>query len=117
MRIGKISYLHNQSSFPFQIIHKRLKINKMKSIKSIILVLSVLFLGLTSCGGGSKTNDTHTHDDGSVHQDHSTETAKPAEQESFKVEADTLTSTANPAHEHGDDAHGHDHGDGNVHKH
>lgn len=87
----------------------------MKSSKIIILVLSVLFLGLTSCGGGSKKNGTHTHDDGPVHRDHSTETVKPTEQESFKAEADTLTSTANPAHEHGDGSH--DHGDGKVHKH
>lgn len=88
----------------------------MKSIKSIISALMVLlFLGLTSCGGGIKKNSdgTHTHDDGSLHQDHATE-ASPAEQESFKVEADSTVTTANPAHDHD---HGHDHGDGKTHKH
>lgn len=59
----------------------------MKSFKSIIIaVFSILFLGLASCGGGTKKQDTHTHGDGSVHDDHATEqVAKPSGQETFKV--------------------------------
>lgn len=83
----------------------------MKSYKTIIAILfSVFFLGLTSCGGGTKksSEDTHVHDDGSVHKNHADDAAKPTEQESFKVAADSTTTTTNPAH---------DHGDGKKHKH
>jgi len=93
----------------------------MKSIKSItIFLFSVILLCLTSCHGGTKQNSdgTHTHEDGSVHQDHGMDEAnKPKKQESFKVEADSTTTTANPAHEHGDDGETHVHGDGKPHKH
>lgn len=87
-------------------------------MKSIITILfSVFFLGLVSCGGTkSDAEGTHTHDDGSVHDSHDAgETVKPTEQESFKVKADSTTSTANPAKDHSDEAH--DHGDGKTHKH
>lgn len=88
----------------------------MKSI--ITVIFSVFFLGLVSCGGGAKNNEdgTHTHDDGSVHGSHDEDKSpKPTEQESFKVEADSTTLTANPAQDHSDEAH--DHGDGKTHKH
>jgi len=88
----------------------------MKSIKSTAIILcSLFFLGLTACGGGSNRQGTHTHDDGSVHDDHTTEeVAKPTPQESFKVAADSTTTTTDPAHGHD---HGHDHGDGKPHTH
>ncbi len=82
-------------------------------------LFSALLLGFASCGGGAKTNGhgTHTHEDGTVHQDHSVDEAtRPSEQESFRVEADSTTCTANPAHHH-EDGHTHDHGDGKPHKH
>lgn len=91
----------------------------MKSIKSIISIFTVLFfLGLTSCGGGTKKScdGTHTHEDGSTHHDHATEAAQPAEQESFNVEADSTATTTDPAHDH-DHGHDHDHSDGKAHKH
>ena len=88
----------------------------MKFSKSIITILfSIVFLVLTSCGGDKKKNNesTHTHEDGSVHQNHVVEEAsKPTAQETFKVEADSTTSTTNPAHDHD---HDHDHEDGHTH--
>lgn len=95
---------------------------KMKRIKFIPTTLFALFLILfTACSGGNKSHDdgSHTHSDGTVHQSHGAEEAPVAtEQETFKVEADSTTSTANPAHDHN---HGqgqlHDHGDGKLHKH
>lgn len=76
----------------------------------------MFFLGLTSCGGSTKKDSagTHTHEDGSVHHDHAAETGKPAEQESFSVEADSLATTAGEAHDH---SHEHGHGDCKDHKH
>ncbi len=90
----------------------------MKSFKSIIIaVFSVLFLGLTSCGGGTKKQNTHTHEDGSVHDDHAADPAKPA-QETFKVEADTTAAKKDSLNQkHDDHGQAHDHGDGKPHKH
>ncbi len=91
----------------------------MRSRISIaIVIFSFIILCFASCGGAKKKNSgTHTHEDGSVHQNHSTEgIAKPLEQETFRVEADSTTSTVNPAHDHGDGKL-HDHGDGKPHKH
>lgn len=52
-------------------------------------------------GSHPETEGAHTHDDGSVHNDHGTDTT--VKQEEFKVEQDSAT-------------HGHDHSDPN-HKH
>lgn len=91
----------------------------MRSGKSItFIILLFISISIAACGGAKKKNSgTHTHEDGTVHQDHPAETA-PAlpEQETFRVEADSTTSTANPAHDHGDGKL-HDHGDGKPHKH
>lgn len=82
----------------------------MKS-KIIIIVFSALLFGLTSCGGRSSNNqNTHTHEDGSVHGDHATEQATP-KQESFKTEADTTlkadTVKHNHDHDHSETGHKH----------
>lgn len=90
----------------------------MRSKISIaIVIFSLIFLCFASCGGAKKkSSGTHTHEDGSVHQDHPAEgAARPAGQETFRVEADSTTSIVNPAHDHGDSLH--DHGDGKPHKH
>ncbi|WP_313380485.1 hypothetical protein [Proteiniphilum saccharofermentans] len=87
----------------------------MKSKINIIIFSAILF-GLTACAGGnSNKQGTHTHDDGSVHEDHATEQAAP-KQESFKVEADSITLEADSAKHDHDHDHGHDHSDPN-HKH
>lgn len=80
-------------------------------MKTIIPVLTLsISLFVTSCGGAHQ-HGTHTHDDGSVHEDHPTaDSVVAAGQESFQVEAD---STA-PVEVHG---HKHDHGDGKTHTH
>lgn len=83
----------------------------MTTMKTILPVLALtISLFLTSCGG-SHTHGTHTHDDGSVHEDHAIADSVVAPgQESFKVEADSITPVEVHDHEH-------DHGDGKTHTH
>ena len=84
-------------------------------MKSIYLIIAFgIVLGLTSCGGGSNTNSTHVHEDGTVHDHHCTEITKPTEQEMFKVEADSSTTCEESAHEH---EHNHEHHHGHDHSH
>ena len=84
----------------------------MKS-RIIIIVFAVILLGLTSCGRKRSDNstehnhNTHTHADGTVHSDHAPEQDLP-QQESFKVEADSVTLKADTAtHDHSHDGHNH----------
>lgn len=90
----------------------------MKSFKIAAILFSAFILfGLTSCdscSGKKQPADTHVHDDGSVHGNHSDEPAAAPAQESFKAAADSTQKTA-PATETKPD-HGHDHSDPN-HKH
>lgn len=83
----------------------------MKKSFAIIVAFATLTLFACNNNSGEKhehnpdgshpaTEGTHTHDDGSVHQDHADTTVN---QEQFKVGEDTA-------------AHGHDHSDPN-HKH
>ena len=54
-----------------------------------IMILAVAMFALAACGGNNNKNHkhgTHTHEDGTVHQDYANEAAAPV-QESFKVEA------------------------------
>jgi hypothetical protein len=82
----------------------------MKS-KFFSIVFSVLLLSLISCGGRSTNNqNTHTHEDGSVHENHATEQPAP-KQESFKVETDNVTHKVDSVqHDHSHGEHGHEHG-------
>jgi uncharacterized lipoprotein NlpE involved in copper resistance len=80
----------------------------MKS-KIIIIVFLAFIFGLTSCGNRSANNQTndipagfHRHDDGTIHADGAHEHPAPT-QESFTVEADSVTTNAGAAH------HGHSH--------
>jgi hypothetical protein len=79
-------------------------------ISSTLLVF--IFAG---CTQAAKKQDTHTHEDGSVHSNHS-EQAIPA-QESFVLTSDTLTakpdSLSNHVHDH-EKTHKHN---GKEHKH
>ena len=67
--------------------------NKLLFISSIC---TAMFL-IVSCNNNSKT-DTHTHDDGSTHQDH--DTTKPVQQE-FNVADTTKKDTTAHTHEDG----------------
>lgn len=80
-------------------------------MKKIMITAAALVM-LAACGGHSHNHGTHVHEDGTVHQDHSAETAKPAAQESFKAEADTTDTE-----DHHDHGHSHDHGHGHSHQH
>jgi major membrane immunogen (membrane-anchored lipoprotein) len=67
----------------------------MKKVIAFAFVLAVSTFLFTACG--SKSEGTHTHDDGSTHADHSADTTK---QEEFNA-ADTTE------HQHSDSTHQH----------
>jgi hypothetical protein len=76
-------------------------------MKKILLCagLSFALFQFFSCNDNSQIQSgTHTHDDGSVHEDHATDSAK-AQQQEFKV-TDSATapgdSTTKKPHTHGD---------------
>lgn len=77
-----------------------------------IMIMSAALFALAACGGNNdkdNNHDTHVHEDGTVHENHATEAATPAAQESFKVKADTTAATKAEHH--------HDHGDSHDHTH
>ncbi len=89
-------------------------------MKSKIFFIAIVILGLTACGGGhaNEQDCNHSHEDGCTEHNHAAETAAPAAQESFKVEADTLQTEE--THDHDcdhDHAHDHAHEDGSHHTH
>ena len=82
-------------------------------MKIKILAIAII-LGLSACGGrSSNKQDSHTHDDGSVHSDHSNNHEQTVpEQESFKVEADTtivVDTVKAKTHTHSHNEHTHSH--------
>lgn len=89
-------------------------------MKSIIILFVAILFAFYSCGGNtSNSSKTHTHEDGSVHDEHSDDkTAIPTKQESFKVEDDGSASkndslpTKETKHKHD-----HDHSTETGHKH
>jgi hypothetical protein len=79
----------------------------------VIIIVSIILFGLTACGGGNSNNqNTHIHDDGTVHEGHATTEQAVPGQESFKVSADSTMLKADST-KHG---HGHDHSE-TGHKH
>ncbi|MBK8291035.1 MAG: hypothetical protein IPK96_08835 [Flammeovirgaceae bacterium] len=74
-------------------------------MKKLIILFFALSFFFISCGKKAEEG-THVHDDGSVHDDHATDTTK---QEEFKVVSD---STASDSTEHA-----HQHEKGEEHKH
>ena len=88
-------------------------------MKKIVFILTIAAFALTSCGGEKKKDnvDTHTHEDGTVHTDHTPDLenkAMPA-QESFEVEVDSVHQNA--ADTVNDHDHGHDHDHEGEHDH
>jgi hypothetical protein len=86
-------------------------------MKYKLLLILFAFL-LASCG---KTNDkkdeTHTHEDGTVHMGSHEDHEKP-QQESFEVEADSTGIDAGHIHDETDDHdHDHEHNSNTVHRH
>ena len=75
-------------------------------MKKIILCASLACASLLVFSCNDNTNNqpgTHTHDDGSVHTDHTADSIKPAQQE-FKVDSTSIPSdtTAKKPHTHAD---------------
>jgi len=59
-------------------------------MKFNIIVIAIIILSLTACGGRStKNQDAHTHGEGCTHENQATTEQEIPAQESFKVEADT----------------------------
>ncbi len=83
----------------------------MKKIFFTILFFAILFI---SCDNNSKV-DTQTHDDGSVHNNHTHDSEEMPKQESFEVESDSLSTKKDSA----TDKHKkeHSHAGGHTHKH
>jgi uncharacterized protein YcfL len=80
-------------------------------MKKSLIVISVTALMLSACSGNQRnehghSHDTHTHDDGTVHQNHDAEEPK---QEEFSVSDDTLSKSNQPETEHTHDGHEHPH--------
>ncbi|OJV38816.1 MAG: hypothetical protein BGO33_13380 [Bacteroidia bacterium 43-41] len=79
----------------------------MKS-RILLAILATGLFFLTACTGKSAQN-THTHEDGTVHEEHATDQAVP-QQETFKVEADTAVIERDTTqHSHSHDGHTHSH--------
>ncbi len=80
-------------------------------MKSIYLFITTIALfGLVSCNNGNKQN-VHTHEDGSQHENHSTEQTLP-KQESFTEKADSVPASSpidEHDHDHNHGEHGHNH--------
>lgn len=69
-------------------------------MKKLLLLASIaLFVITTSCNNNSETKNTHTHSDGSTHDDH--DTTKPAQQE-FNVADTTKKDTTTHTHADGE---------------
>jgi hypothetical protein len=70
-------------------------------MKRIFLFASIALLAtITSCNNNSKSEGTHTHDDGSTHTDHK-DTVKPVQQE-FNVSDTTKKDTTTHTHADGE---------------
>jgi hypothetical protein len=51
-------------------------------MKTFISVIILFFsIGFLACSDAPENTNTHTHDDGSVHEDHAADTARPDQQQ------------------------------------
>ncbi len=71
----------------------------MKKTFLIIALFSTSF-GIAACSNQEK-KDSHTHDDGSTHDDHASDTAS-VKQEEFKVDSAKADTAAVHSHENGE---------------
>lgn len=77
-------------------------------MKNIFLTISIVSLFLfAACNGDSHDENSHQHDDGSVHSHEESHEAAP-EQEVFEAKTDSTEATEEHGHNH-DDEHGHKH--------
>ncbi len=65
----------------------------MKTTLFILALVSVLFVGCSGNSSHDHKEGTHTHEDGTVHEDH--DHADSTKQEEFKVGGDTLSTKPN----------------------
>jgi len=60
-------------------------------MKNIFIIIAVFAMIFGSCANSSnKKTDTHTHDDGAVHTNHSNATESTPNQEVFEVSKDSI---------------------------
>lgn len=87
----------------------------MKKFFFSVLALAI-FLG--SCGNNSNDQtDSHTHDDGSVHNNHVNDSEVAPEQEVFEVQKDSVQLENDSLKSVDESEHSHSHDDGKEHKH
>lgn len=95
----------------------------MKKRSIIFFSVFLVIFVFTSCMSDGNRTGTHTHADGTVHQNdhHENDSAKGSEQESFKVEGDAIENdtlgSKEEVHSNVTKEHTHDHGDGKKHSH
>lgn len=77
-------------------------------MKKYFIALSILAVLFSACSNNqTNDNNTHVHDDGSVHENHSQDTL--VKQEEFTAPTDSTVINTEPAHEHTHDGHEHPH--------
>ena len=69
----------------------------MKNIFMLFTISAILFAGCAGKSNESNHEETHAHDDGSVHEHHEADSTK---QEEFSVGADTLSHMEQHGHTH-----------------
>ena len=72
----------------------------MKKIFLIIALFTASF-SLAACNNQEKKEDSHTHDDGSKHDDHASDTSS-VKQEEFKVDSAKAENAGAHSHENGE---------------
>jgi len=87
----------------------------MKNLFFAIIAAAFLF---SSCGNNSeKKTNTHTHHDGSVHNNHDESHEVAPKQEVFEVESDSIEVKNDTSKTEAKKEHSHSHNGGHTHKH
>ncbi|MFO7978682.1 MAG: hypothetical protein R6U64_08495 [Bacteroidales bacterium] len=85
----------------------------MKNLFSVLVIMMLFLVSCSGPSGNSSSNETHTHNDGTVHSDsdgpdHELQEDAPDGQESFKVDS-TGAQQPHEEHQHAEEGGEHDH--------
>lgn len=85
-------------------------------MKNTFLIITILFIFLSSCGiNSTKKTDSHTHDDGTEHINHDNSSVTAPKQELFEIDNDSLSIDKDTLKSEHDNEHSHSHEDGHKH--
>lgn len=85
-------------------------------MKNILFAIAIFAISLSSCGNKStKETGTHTHDDGTVHENHNHGSEEMPEQELFEVQIDSLSNEKDSLKSEDKTEHSHDGGHKHTH--